>query len=198
MGIIGYVSVCVLLYCTLVFSLLDSFSTCFGLLGHLQVCTYLLIFKESAFFFYVVALCMFLVCVLFLCCFSFVFFVASCVRVSCLHVEGDITYNTHWTIQCSRMLKCTCSIISVKSCYWQGRDISHKARIASNPTCPYDTLALMFLLIEAPPPPQASVNKEKATWRLQQWKQTRINNSNACLLSVGSSRHWKRLWGRVN
>jgi hypothetical protein len=67
MAIIGYVSVYVLLYC---FLLLDSFTTCFGLLGHLQVCTCLLIFKESAslLFGHVVEFCMFLICVLFLCC----------------------------------------------------------------------------------------------------------------------------------
>jgi Na+/pantothenate symporter len=47
MGIIGYVSVCVLLYSMLVFHCW-TLTTCFGLLGYLHVCTRLLIFKESA------------------------------------------------------------------------------------------------------------------------------------------------------
>jgi hypothetical protein len=47
MDIIGYVTVCVKLYCYVGFPPLVSFTTCFGLLGHLQVCTFL-IFKESA------------------------------------------------------------------------------------------------------------------------------------------------------
>jgi hypothetical protein len=48
MGIIGYVSVYVMVYCMWVFSLLDSFTTRLDILGHLQVCTCFLIFKESA------------------------------------------------------------------------------------------------------------------------------------------------------
>jgi hypothetical protein len=53
MGIAGYVSIYVLLYCMLFFSL-----------GHLQVCKCLVMFKESAslLFGYVVALCMFTIC----------------------------------------------------------------------------------------------------------------------------------------
>jgi Na+/melibiose symporter-like transporter len=46
------------------------FTTCFDLHDHLQVCRILHIFKDSAslpFFFYVVTLCVFSICVLFLC-----------------------------------------------------------------------------------------------------------------------------------
>jgi hypothetical protein len=72
MGFAGYVSVCVQLYCV-GFPL--SFTTCFGLHGHLQVCDssififiYLRIllrwFLVCCPFFYVVTLCVFSICVL--------------------------------------------------------------------------------------------------------------------------------------
>jgi hypothetical protein len=71
-----------LLYCMLVSSLFNSSTTCFGLLGHLQVCTCLVIFSER---------------------------VQQWKKKHRIkqHIDGDITYNTHWTLQCSRMLKYT-------------------------------------------------------------------------------------------
>jgi hypothetical protein len=63
----GYYRLCLRLHAALSyvgFSLLDSFTACFGLLGHLYMCTCLLLFKESAvlLFGYVVALCMLPIC----------------------------------------------------------------------------------------------------------------------------------------
>jgi hypothetical protein len=55
-------STCCFIVC--LFSTVGPFTSCLGLLGHLQVCACLLVFKESAslLFSYVVALCVFLVC----------------------------------------------------------------------------------------------------------------------------------------
>jgi hypothetical protein len=77
MGIIGCLRLrAALLYVG--FSLQVSFTTCFSLLGHLQVCTCLLIFKEPAslLFGYVVLLCR----------------VKTNIKQ---HADGNLAYNTH-------------------------------------------------------------------------------------------------------
>jgi hypothetical protein len=73
-----------------------SFTTCFGLHGHLQVCRIhrIFIFKCLRIllrcffsllpFFYVVTLCTFSICVLFLCCFPSCFLAFSCLCVCLL------------------------------------------------------------------------------------------------------------------
>jgi hypothetical protein len=60
------------------------YTTCFGLHGHLQVCRMFCF----VFYFYFFIL--------------FSYFVTSTIK---LHADGNITCKTHWTIQCSRMLK---------------------------------------------------------------------------------------------
>jgi hypothetical protein len=113
-------SVCSFIVCW--FSL--SFTTCFGLHGHLQVCRILclrillLCFFGSLSFFHVVTLCfpfVFCSCAVFLCVFIYLFILCfllahycGCLSILCCYLlspGGNITCNTNGTIQCSRMLK---------------------------------------------------------------------------------------------
>jgi hypothetical protein len=83
MGIAGYVSACVQLYCVGFY----CFTTCFGLHGHLQVCSILYIHMLEGFCFADFFLCLFSrghtlhvsICVLFLCCFPSLFLLFPCV-----------------------------------------------------------------------------------------------------------------------
>jgi hypothetical protein len=129
MGFAGYVAVCIQLYCRGKLSLF--YTICFGLYGHLQVCRMLLLscsWRNLLLWFFLCILHVVTLCTwLHFCTFLYVFscsiflvllccFLRACLsaclfvlwQLTCtikLHADGNITWNTHWTIQCSRMLK---------------------------------------------------------------------------------------------